>query len=332
MKFVLGAFPIAWKQWGVLALAGCLCFQSPAVFAQNDYPNKLVKIIVPFSAGGMSDGLARLYAKELSDRFGQPFILDFKPGAATNLGAATAAAAPPDGYTLFVSTMASHALNKWSYKSLSYDPDAMVNVGLLGVVPSFLVVRPDSPYKSVEDLVRAAKSSSQGLSYGTHGAGGPNHLITELLRTKAGIAHLLHVPYKGLPQSSMDLIGGRIDFMIDGASINLVEGGRLRALAVTYPKRWPSQPQVPTMAEAGYPDVTMTAFFGIAAPAGTPVAVAEKLNQAMRAIAANQEIEKKILAMNVLPSPLNRQETSAFIREQSEKWRPLLKELNITFD
>ena len=332
MKFVLGVFPIAWKQWGAVALAGCFCFQSTAVFAQNDYPNKTVKIIVPFSAGGMSDGLARLYAKELSDRFGQPFILDFKPGAATNLGAATAAAAPPDGYTLFVSTMASHALNKWSYKSLSYDPDAMVNVGLLGVVPSFLVVRPDSPYKSVEDLVRAAKSSSQGLSYGTHGAGGPNHLITELLRTKAGIAHLLHVPYKGLPQSSMDLIGGRIDFMIDGASINLVEGGRLRALAVTYPKRWPSQPQVPTMAESGYPDVTMTAFFGIAAPAGTSVAVAEKLNQAMRAIAANQEIEKKILAMNVLPSPLNRQETSAFIREQSEKWRPLLKELNITFD
>ena len=305
---------------------------SATAFAQTDYPNKPVRIVVPFSSGGMSDGLARLYTKELSDRFGQPFILDFKPGAATNLGALAVATAPPDGYTLFVSTMASHALNKWSYKNLNYDPDAMVNVGLLGVVPSFLVVRPDSPFKTFDELVRAAKSSPQGLSYGTHGAGGPNHLITELLRTKAGIPQLLHVPYKGLPQSSLDLIGGRIDFMIDGASINLVEGGRLRALAVTYSKRWPSQPNVPTMAELGYPDVTMTAFFGISAPAGTPTQIVEKLNQALKSIGSSQDIEKKILAMNVLPLPLSRQETSLFIKEQSEKWRPVIKSLNIVFE
>lgn len=305
---------------------------SATAFAQSDYPNKPVRIVVPFSAGGMSDGLARLYTKELSDRFGQAFILDFKPGAATNLGALAVATAPPDGYTLFVSTMASHALNKWSYKNLNYDPDAMVNVGLLGVVPSFLVVRPDSPFKTFDELVRAAKSSPQGLSYGTHGAGGPNHLITELLRSKSGIPQLLHIPYKGLPQSSLDLIGGRIDFMIDGASINLVEGGRLRALAVTYPKRWPSQPNVPTMAELGYPDVTMTAFFGISAPAGTPTQIVEKLNQALKSIGSSQDIEKKIMAMNVLPLPLNRQETSSFIKEQSEKWRPVIKSLNIVFE
>jgi tripartite-type tricarboxylate transporter receptor subunit TctC len=152
------------------------------------------------------------------------------------------------------------------------------------------------------------------------------------LRTKAGIQNLLHVPYKGLPQSSVDLIGGRIDFMIDGASINLVDGGRLRALAVTYPKRWPSQPNVPTMAEVGYPDVTMTAFFGISAPAGTPVQIVEKLNQALKAIGSSQDIEKKIVAMNVLPLPLSRQETSAFIKEQSEKWRPVIKSLNIFFE
>ena len=305
---------------------------SATAFAQSDYPNKPVRIVVPFSAGGMSDGLARLYTKELSDRFGQAFILDFKPGAATNLGALAVATAPPDGYTLFVSTMASHALNKWSYKNLNYDPDAMVNVGLLGVVPSFLVVRPDSPFKTFDELVRAAKSSPQVLSYGTHGAGGPNHLITELLRSKSGIPQLLHIPYKGLPQSSLDLIGGRIDFMIDGASINLVEGGRLRALAVTYPKRWPSQPNVPTMAELGYPDVTMTAFFGISAPAGTPTQIIEKLNQALKSIGSSQDIEKKIMAMNVLPLPLNRQETSSFIKEQSEKWRPVIKSLNIVFE
>lgn len=318
-------------QW----LSRCLwaaLISSSTVFAQSDYPNKPVRIVVPFSAGGMSDGLARLYTKELSDRFGQPFILDFKPGAATNIGAASVATATPDGYTLFMSTMASHALNKWSYKNLNYDPDAMVNVGLLGVVPSFLVVRPDSPFKTFDDLVRAAKSSPQGLSYGTHGAGGPHHLITELLRSKAGIPQLLHIPYKGLPQSSVDLIGGRIDFMIDGASINLVDGGRLRALAVSYPKRWPSQPNVPTMAEVGYPDVAMTTFFGISAPAGTPIQIVEKLNQALKSIGTSQETEKKMLAMNVLPLPLNRQETSEFIKEQSDKWRPVIKSLNIVFE
>ncbi len=300
--------------------------------AQADYPNRPVKIIVPFSAGGLSDNLMRLFGKELWDRFGQPFILDFKPGAATNLGAAAVATAPPDGYTLFVSTMASHVLNKWSYKSLSYDADAMVNVGMVGAVTSFLLVRSDSPFRSVEDLVRAARRAPGAMSYGSHGAGGPNHLLTELFLTKAGISQLVHVPYKGMQQSSADLIGGRIDFMIDAGLINLVDGGRLRALAVAYPGRLPMRPSIPTMSEAGYPDATMTAFFGIAAPAGTPPAIADKLNLALREIAAMPAIEKQMLAMNVMPLRSTRQETAEFIREQSAKWGPMLKALNITFD
>ena len=310
----------------------CAALLPLGAFAQADYPNRPVRIVVPFSAGGMSDGLGRMFAKELQDRLGQPFILDFRPGAATNIGAAAAASAAPDGYTLFVSTMASHALNKWSYKSLGYDPEAMANVGMIGVLTSFLVVRPDSPFRTVDDLVRAAKASPAGLSYGTHGAGGPNHLIAELLRSRAGIKNMVHVPYRGLPQSSVDLIGGRIDFMIDGASINLVEGRRLRALAVTYPNRWPTQPNIPTLGEAGYPDVTMTAFFGIAAPANTPSIILDRLNEALRAIGAHPEIEKRMLAMNVMPMPVGRQETTDFIRAQSEKWRPVIKDLNIAFE
>jgi len=331
MAFRLRAHASSGRLISLVASLAALLLPAAAQ-AQADYPNRPVKIVVPFSAGGMSDGLGRLFTKALSDRFGQPFLLDFRPGAATNLGAAAVASAPPDGYTLFVSTLASHALNKWSYKQLSYDPDTMVNVGMWGVLTSFLVVRPDSPFNSVEDLVRAARTTPTGLSYGTHGAGGPNHLIAELLRSRAGIKEMVHVPYKGLQQSSVDLIGGRIDFMIDGASINLVEGGRLKALAVAYPKRWPTQPNIPTMAEAGYPDVTMVAFFGLAAPPNTPPAIAEKLNQALRAIAADPEVERRMIAMNVLPMPLSRQETTDFIREQSEKWRPVLKALKISVD
>ena len=324
--------PITRRAVHKAALACALAGAFSGADAQADYPNRPVRIVVPFSAGGMSDGLCRLFTQVLQERLGQPFVLDFKPGAATNLGAQFVAQSPPDGYTLFVSTMASHALNKWSYRNLAYDPDAMVNVGMLGVVTSFIVVRPDSPYRTVADLVKAARANPTAISYGTHGAGGPNHLITELLRTQAGIGEWTHVPYKGLPQSSLDLIGGRIDFMIDGAAINLVQGGRLRALAVAYPSRWPTQPDIPTMAEAGFPDVTMTAFFGIAAPQGTPPAIVDKLNAALRQIAQRPDTERAMLGMNVMPLPLTAKETGDFIRAQSDKWRPVVKSLNIAFN
>ena len=304
---------------------------SSGAAAQADYPSRPVKIIVPFGAGGLTDSLTRLYAKELSERLGQQFVLDFKPGGSTNIGATLVAIAPPDGYTLFVSTIASNALNKWSYKRLNYDPDALTNIGIMGVNTFYFVVRPDSPFNSVQDLIKAAKESPTGLIYGSHGNGGANHLITELFRTKAGIKQLVHVPYKG-PESHLDLIGGRTDFMIDGAAINLVQAGRLKALAVAFPKRWPTQPNLPTTAELGLPDITITTFFGLSAPPNTPVVVLEKLNQAIRAIAANPETEKKLLAMNMIPMLATRQETSEFIRQQSEKWGPVLKSLDISFD
>jgi len=300
--------------------------------AQQDYPNKPVKVIVPFTAGGVTDNISRLFANELATRLGQPFVLDFRPGGSTNIGAGIAAASPPDGYTLFVSTIASNALNKWTYKKLSYDPDAFAAVGMMGLLPSFMVVRQDSPYNSVQEVARAARENPNGLTFGSHGNGGANHLITELFKSKAGLDKLLHVPYKGANESSLDLISGRIDFMIDGSHVNLVKAGRLKALAVASPRRWPTQPAVPTMAEAGFPDVTIMTFFGLSAPPGTPAPVLEKLNAAMRAIAADPEVEKKALALNVMPMPATRQETADFIRQQSEKWGPVLKSLNIAFD
>jgi tripartite-type tricarboxylate transporter receptor subunit TctC len=299
--------------------------------AQSDYPNRPVKVISPFPAGGITDGIARNYTKELQDRLGQPFVLDHRPGASTNIAGAAAAAAAPDGYTLFISTLASHALNKWTYKNLAYDPEKMTTVGMMGVNAFYVVVRADSPYNSVHDLVKAARESPTPLSYGTHGEGGANHLITELFRTKAGIGKLLHVPYKGA-ESHRDLIAGRIDFMIDGSAISQVISGRLKALAVAYPRRWPTQPNVPTTAEVGYPDVTIATFFGLAAPPNTPAPLLDKLNQVLVEIGKDPEVEKRLLALNVLAMPATRLETEAFIRQQSDKWRPVLKSLNIAFD
>jgi tripartite-type tricarboxylate transporter receptor subunit TctC len=297
-----------------------------------DYPTRLVRMVIPFPPGGLSDALGRLYGKELADRFGQPFVPEHKPGAATNLGAAQVAQAAPDGYTLLVTTIATNALNRWSTRKLSFDPHAFTEIGMLGVNTLYLMVAADSPYRSVADLVRAAKDSPKGLSYASFGAGGPNHLIAEKFRRAAGITNLLHVPYKGAQDASTDLIGGRIDFMIDGATINLVDGGKLRALAVCFPQRWPTQPNIPTMAEAGYPDVTISTYFGLAAPPGTPAPIADKLNEALRAIAQRPDIQQRLLQLNVMAMPAGRAESQAFMRAQSDKWGPILQSLNIPTD
>jgi hypothetical protein len=312
-------------------LALCLALLSLAgtSHAQSDYPTKPVKIIIPFPVGGLSDSLARLYGKELSERLGQPFVIESKPGAATNIGAAFVAAAPNDGYTLLVTTIATNALNKWANRPLSFDPHGFSEIGMLGVNTLYVMVAADSPYRSVQDLVKAAKASPQGLSYGSFGSGTPNHMLAEMFRQSASIKNLTHVPYKGANEASIDLIAGRVDFMIDGATINLVNSGKLRALAVAFPKRWPTQPAVPTMTEEGYPDVTITTYFGLAAPPNTPVIVLERLNAALKAIASSAEIEKKLLALNVMPMVASRQEATLFMRQQSEKWGPLYKTLEL---
>ena len=297
--------------------------------AQTEYPNRPVKIIIPFPVGGLSDSLARLYGKELSERLGQPFIVESKPGASTNIGAAYVAAAPNDGYTLLVTTIATNALNKWSSRPLSFDPHGFSEIGMLGVNTLYVMVGANSPYRTVQDIVKAAKDNPQGLSYGSFGSGTPNHMLAEMFRQSVGIQKLTHVPYKGASDSSIDLIAGRIDFMIDGATINLVNSGKLRALAVAFPKRWPTQPTVPTMAELGFPDVTISTYFGLAAPPNTPPAILDRLNAALRAISSTPDMEKKLLALNVMPMSVSRQDATSFMRQQSEKWGPLYKTLEL---
>lgn len=312
--------------WTVLM---ALMIFSGVAQAQTEYPNRPVKIVIPFPVGGLSDSLARLYGKELSERLGQPFIVESKPGASTNIGAAYVAAAPNDGYTLLVTTIATNALNKWSSRPLSFDPHGFSEIGMLGVNTLYVMVGVNSPYRTVQDIVKAAKDNPQGLSYGSFGSGTPNHMLAEMFRQSAGIQKLTHVPYKGASDSSIDLIAGRIDFMIDGATINLVNSGKLRALAVAFPKRWPTQPTVPTMAELGFPDVTISTYFGLAAPPNTPPAILDRLNAALRTISSTPDMEKKLLALNVMPMSVSRQEATSFMRQQSEKWGPLYKTLEL---
>jgi hypothetical protein len=308
---------------------GLVLFVNGSVHAQSNYPNRPVKVVVPFPTGGLADSLTRLYTKELTEKFGQPFVLDYKPGAATNIGASYVAQSPADGYTLLLTTIATNGLNKWAGRPLDFDPYGFAEIGLLGVNTLYVMVPMQSPYKSIADLVRAAKENSAGLSYGSFGSGGPNHLIAEVLRRSAGISKLLHVPYKGTNEAVIDLIAGRIDFMIDGSTINLVASEKLRALAVVYTSRWPTQPNVPTMIELGYPDVTMSTYFGLAAPANTPPVILEKLNDALKIIANSPEVEKRLSTLNVMPLKVGRAEAMQFMRRQSDKWGPVLKSLDI---
>jgi len=308
---------------------GLVLFVNGSVHAQSNYPNRPVKVVVPFPTGGLADSLTRLYTKELTEKFGQPFVLDYKPGAATNIGASYVAQSPADGYTLLLTTIATNGLNKWAGRPLDFDPYGFAEIGLLGVNTLYVMVPMQSPYKSIADLVRAAKENSAGLSYGSFGSGGPNHLIAEVFRRSAGISKLLHVPYKGTNEAVIDLIAGRIDFMIDGSTINLVASEKLRALAVVYTSRWPTQPNVPTMIELGYPDVTMSTYFGLAAPANTPPVILEKLNDALKIIANSPEVEKRLSTLNVMPLKVGRAEAMQFMRRQSDKWGPVLKSLDI---
>jgi len=308
---------------------GLVLFVNGSVHAQSNYPNRPVKVVVPFPTGGLADSLTRLYTKELTEKFGQPFVLDYKPGAATNIGASYVAQSPADGYTLLLTTIATNGLNKWAGRPLDFDPYGFAEIGLLGVNTLYVMVPMQSPYKSIADLVRAAKENSAGLSYGSFGSGGPNHLIAEVFRRSAGISKLLHVPYKGTNEAVIDLIAGRIDFMIDGSTINLVASEKLRALAVVFTSRWPTQPNVPTMIELGYPDVTMSTYFGLAAPANTPPVILEKLNDALKIIANSPEVEKRLSTLNVMPLKVGRAEAMQFMRRQSDKWGPVLKSLDI---
>ena len=317
---------------GLAGFSGLSGLGAPDAWAQAaaDYPNRPVKVVVPFAPGSVPEAVTRIFTTDFSARFGQPFVIDHKPGASTNIAAAFVAGAAPDGYTLLMSNLASNVLNKWTYKRLTYDPDRFQHIGVMATTAFYVVVKADAPYHSVKELVDAANRSATPFKYGSLGNGGASHLITELFREKAGIRELLHVPYK--TGASLDLIGGRLDFMVDASVINQVKSGHLKALAVATPQRWPTLPDVPTTAEAGYPDVTMQAITGLCAPAGTPVAILDKLNQAIRDVGVQPETVRKMHAMHAQPMVVSRAEATEFIRAASEKWRPVIQGLNLSFE
>jgi len=301
------------------------CLAAPIASSQDAYPDRPVKIVVPYAPGGATDSAARVFGQGLGELLGQQFIIDNKPGGGTNIGAAFVAHSAPDGYTLYVANFASNGVNKWLYKKLSYDPDKdFAPVAMMTLSPQFLVVHPSVPVKSVKDLVRLAKASPGKLTYGSPGIGSPNHIAGELFRMEANIK-VVHVPYKGSAPSSIGLLGGETDYIFDATAMTYVHAGRLKALAVAYTKRWPTEPDVPSMAELGFPGVSVEPFFALVAPANTPVSILQKLNDATRTVAKRPDVATKLAPIGVIPTALTLKETADFLREQGTKWAPVVK-------
>ena len=290
----------------------------------QSFPVKPIRIVVPYPPGGATDTAVRVYVDGMAPLLGQQLIVDYRAGGGTNIGAAFVAQSPPDGYTLYTANFASNAVNKWLYAKLTYDPDSFLPVAMLTISPQFLVVHPSVPAKSVRDLVRLAKASPGKLTYGSPGIGSPNHIAAELFRMETGIK-AVHVPYKGSAMSSLALLGGETDYIFDATAMTYVHQRKLRVLAVAYVKRWPTEPDVPSMTELGYPKVSVEPFFALVAPAGTPLAIRQRINDAARAVAKRPDVAPKLSPIGLIPLAYTIDETAAFLREQGRKWEPVVK-------
>ncbi|GGH51593.1 MFS transporter [Comamonas phosphati] len=307
-----------------VAAAGAL----PLGAAAQNYPAKPVTIIVPFSAGGTTDILARIMSQGLTSELGQPVVVDNKPGAGGNIGAALAARSPADGYTLFMGTVGTHAINQSLYKKLPYDPvQDFVPLTRVATVPNLLVSNPSQPFKTVKELIAYAKANPGKVTYGSPGAGASPHVSGELFRSMTG-TDLLHVPYKGSAPAMTDLLGNQIAIMFDNlpSAIQHVRSGKLRPIAITTAKRSPELPEVPTIAEAGVPGYEATSWFGLWVPAKTPTDVQAKLYAAIVKVLKDPAVAKKITDQGGEVAIDTQAGFAAYIKAEATKWGKVVKD------
>jgi tripartite-type tricarboxylate transporter receptor subunit TctC len=302
--------------------------------AQGRYPNRPVRVIVALAAGGDNDLVTRLLTQRMSDRLGQPFVVENRPGAGSLVGHETAARAAPDGYNLIMSTISALGANIALYSRLPYDPvNDFVPVMLAGLAPGVLVVGPNSPFRTPQDIADAAKARPGVLTFGSAGNGNLTQLIAEVFKRAAGI-DMVHVPYRAITDAQRDVSAGRVDLMfaISPSAVPLIDGGQLRALAVTSATRLAVLPQIRTMAEFGYQDFDISSWYGLMAPRGTPPEIVATLNEAANEALRDPNVEARLRGMSVTPGGGSPQQFQAFIERERTRWVAIVREARITVD
>ena len=310
------------------AAASSVATAFPGAFAQTTHwPEAPVKIIVPFTAGGASDILTRALAEKLQARLGQNFVVDNRTGAGGNIGMQAVRGALADGYTIASATIGTLSINQFLFANLGYDPAKDFEyVSMIWQNCNVFVVAPQHPAKTVQEFLAWARKQPKGVSYGSAGVGTTPHLAGELFRARTNL-QAVHIPYRGAAQSMPALMAGDTDFAIDNIASykQLIKSGKVRALAVTASERWPTLPDVPTMAEAGVRDFVITSWGAFVVPKGTPAAVVAKLSDAIKAIAAEPAMQQRFLDAGARTVSTTPQETAAFAERERVKWKEVVQ-------
>jgi tripartite-type tricarboxylate transporter receptor subunit TctC len=309
-----------------LALLLIASFAVGAALAQ-DYPSKPVRIVVPFSPGGSTDTLARIVGQKLTERSGQPVIIENRAGAGGNIGAEQVAKSAPDGYTLLLGGVP-HAISASLYSKLRYDlARDLTAIAEVASFPSAIVLHPSLPANSVEQLIALARARPGQLSFGSAGNGSPNHLALELFQTMAGVS-MVHVPYKGSGQLVGDLLAGQVQLASMGLPVAVphVQSGKLKAIAVTSAGRSPLLPEVPTVSEAGLPGFEVTSWYGVFGPAGLPADIVVKLNSEIGSAVTAPDVKERLAALGAEPSVKAPDQFGRYVRQEITKWAKVVKD------
>lgn len=310
----------------LLALSALM---ASVTWAQTDYPNKALRMIVPFPPGGVTDIVARTVAVKLGSELGQQVVVDNRAGASGAIGAELGARAPADGYTLIMGNISTLGINPITFAKLGYDPVSSFDpISLVAVQPLLITVHPSVPAKNLSELVQLAKSQPGQLNYGT--AGSSIHLAVEQFNSLAGI-RMNHIAYKGSAPAITDLVGGQIQVLFDPFSsiYPQVTAGKVRALAVTTDKRATAAPQLPTVAEQGFPGFDVSSWQGIVVPAGTPKPVIQRLNRALTAVLASNEVKDKFAQYSAVTAPTTPEQFSAYIKEELARWQKVAQQAGV---
>jgi tripartite-type tricarboxylate transporter receptor subunit TctC len=329
----LGAALISrvWPRLGAALLAGAAMF-APPVAAQ--YPDRPIRLVVPFPAGGGADTLARMIMPKVEQALDATIVIENKGGAGGNVGAEYVAHAAPDGYTLLYGTNGTHAINQSLYSNLRFDPvKDFAPVSRMTLIAAMLFVNENFPPKSVEELIRYAKANPGKVNFASSGNGTTSHLAGELFRTMAGI-DIVHVPYRGGAAAALGVMSGQVQMMIDVMpnAFPLVQGGKVRGLAVSTAHRYPAAPEYPTIAESGLPGYDVSAWDGIFAPAGTPAPIIARLNAAIRQALDDPKLREALLARGAQAVPGSPEALAHHIKTEAEKWARVVRQSGAKID